>query len=146
MSEIGIYLRERFEEVVEPVDIDQLVADLEVGEHVVVPLSSGWRDRRRGWAAAVVAAVIVLLVVGGVMVLTVLLGGDRGSVADDLKIEMVVPPGGALPPFRADVVYEVPVGIPSELGGGLGRITAHVEGTYAGGDGGFRLEVHDSSV
>lgn len=81
MSEIGIYLRERFEEVVEPIDIDQLVADLQVGDRAVAPLPSPLRDRRRGWAVTLAAAVGVLVLVGGVALL--FRGNEPGDVGNE---------------------------------------------------------------
>jgi hypothetical protein len=61
MSDLGTYLRDRFEEIVEPVDVDALVAELEAGEQAVPPLPRSPAAQRTGWLIAAAAALIVLI-------------------------------------------------------------------------------------
>ena len=61
MSELGIYLRERFEEIVDPIDIDTLIDELQTGERTVTPLPPQRRDRAKSWLVAAAAAAVVLI-------------------------------------------------------------------------------------
>ncbi len=61
MSELGIYLRERFEEIVDPIDIDTLINELQTGERTVTPLPPQRRDRAKSWLVAAAAAAVVLI-------------------------------------------------------------------------------------
>ena len=61
MSDLGIYLRERFEEIVDPIDIDTLINELQTGERTVTPLPPQRRDRAKSWLVAAAAAAVVLI-------------------------------------------------------------------------------------
>jgi thiol-disulfide isomerase/thioredoxin len=143
MADLGTQLRTYLEESTASIEAEEIFERL--SGPVTVPLRSRRGDQRQrpGWVYALAAALGVLLIVGGAFALATLWGGDRGGVLDDPD---PVVPGGALPPFQASVVYDLPVGIPSELGGGFGRITARIQASSAGGNGGFRLEVSDAAV
>ena len=69
MSEVGLYLKERFEEIVDPIDIDALVAELEKDERAVTSLAPRPLDRRKAWLGAAAAAVVTIVAVGGAFLL-----------------------------------------------------------------------------
>ncbi len=143
MADLGTQLRTYLEESTASIEAEEIFERL--SGPVTVPLRSSRGDQRQrpGWVYALAAALGVLLIVGGVTALATLWRDDRGGVFDEPD---PVVPSGALPPFQASVVYDLPVGIPSELGGGFGRITARIQASSAGGNGGFRLEVSDAAV
>ena len=64
-----MYLRERFEELVDPIDTDALVAELRDGNRTVARLSPLRPDRRKAWLTVAAAAAVTALVVGGTFLL-----------------------------------------------------------------------------
>ncbi len=81
MSEIGLYLKERFEEIVDPIDIDALVAELEEDKGTVTSLAPRPPEHRRALLGAAAAAAVTIIAVGGTLLL-LSTGGSGNGVAD----------------------------------------------------------------
>lgn len=75
MSELGSLLREHYEEIAPPVDVDRL-ADRLLTEQMLRP------RKTRGALVAAAAAVAVLLLLGGTTLLLILTHDDTGPVVD----------------------------------------------------------------
>lgn len=88
MSEIGLYLRERFDEIVDPIDVDALVAELQEGERAVMSLAPRPPDRRKAWLGAAAAAAVTIVAVGGALLL-LRTGGSGSGVADTVPLPTI---------------------------------------------------------
>ena len=93
MPEIGTYLREQFEEIVDPIDIDELVHQLETGQRPVRLLVPQHTGRAKGWLIAAAAAAVVLVLGAALASLALrdeVLPADQpiSSVSDDAYLEV----------------------------------------------------------